>query len=115
MVERYIPKQGDICYMDFALTKGHEQTGLRPAIVISKDSYNKYTNMVILCPISSNTKAFVTHYELVSTKKVFGSVLCEHVRSVDYGARKLSYVESVSIEDLEEIIDIVNGFIEINS
>ena len=113
MVGKYIPKQGDICYMDFAPTKGHEQTGLRPAIVISKTSYNKITNMAILCPITSNTKEFATHFELTTTKKVKGSVLCEYIRSVDYNARKLSFVEKVSKEELEEIIDIIIGVVEI--
>ena len=109
----YIPKQGDICYMDFAPTKGHEQTGLRPAIVISKDNFNKFTNMAIICPITTNTKKFPTHYELLNAKKVKGSVLCEHVRSIDFNARRLSFVERVKKEELDEIIDIVYGIIEI--
>ncbi len=109
----YIPKQGDICYMDFAPTKGHEQTGLRPAIVISRDYYNKYTGLVVLCPITSNTKNFPTHYELKKTKKIKGAVLCEHIRSVDFKARKLSFVEKISEEELDEVIDIINGIIEI--
>ncbi|MBO5095420.1 MAG: type II toxin-antitoxin system PemK/MazF family toxin [Bacilli bacterium] len=109
----YIPKQGDICYMNFAPTKGHEQTGLRPAVVISKDSYNKYTNLAVICPITTNTKKFPTHYELIETKKIKGSVLCEHIRSVDFKARQLSFVEKLKIKELEEIIDIINGIIEI--
>ena len=109
----YIPKQGDICYMDFAPTKGREQTGVRPAIVISRDNYNKYTNLAVLCPITTNTKKFPTHYELMNTKKVKGAVLCEHIRSVDFKALKLSFVEKVATEELEEIIDIINGIIEI--
>ena len=109
----YIPKQGDICYMDFAPTKGHEQTGLRPAVVISKDKFNKYTNMAIICPITTNTKKFPTHYEMKCTKKVKGSVLCEHIRSIDFNARKLSFVEKMETEELEEIIDIINGIVEI--
>lgn len=109
----YIPNQGDICYMNFALTKGHKQTGLCPAIVISRNHYNKYTGLVMICPITTNTKKFFTHYKLLNTKKVKGSVLCEHVRSVDFKARKLSFIEKLSMEELEEIIDIVNGIIEI--
>ena len=97
----YIPKQGDICYMDFAPTKGHEQTGLRTAIVISKDKFNKYTNMAIICPITTNTK------------KVRGSILCEHIRSIDFNARKLSLVEKINEDELYEVIDIINGIIEI--
>ncbi len=99
--------------MDFAPTKGHEQTGVSPAIVISKDNYNRYINMVIICPITTNTKKFPTHYELLNTKKVKGSVLCEHIRSIDFNARKLSFVEKIKKEELEEIIDIINGIIEI--
>ena len=109
----YIPKQGDICYLDFAPTKGYEQTGVRPAVVISKDKFNKYTNMAIICPITTNNKKFPTHYELINTKKVKGSVLCEHVRSIDFDVRKLSYVEKLNSEELEEIIDIISGFVEI--
>lgn len=112
MVKKYIPKQGDICYMDFAPTKGHEQTGLRPALVISKYNFNKYSGMAFLCPITSNIKEFVTHYKLTSTEKVYGSVLCEHLRSIDYNARKLAYVEKISDDDLEEVLDIIDGFIE---
>lgn len=109
----YIPKQGDICYMNFAPTKGHEQSGLRPAVVISRDNYNKYTNMAVICPITTNTKKFPTHYELIGTKKIKGSVLCEHVRSIDFNARGLSFIEKINNEELEEIIDIVNAMIEI--
>ena len=109
----YIPKQGDICYMDFAPTKGHEQTGLRPAIVISKDKFNKYTNMAIICPITTNTIKFPTHDELKNTKKVRGSILCEHIRSIDFNARKLSLVEKINEDELYEVIDIINGIIEI--
>lgn len=109
----YIPKQGDICYMDFTPIKGHEQSGLRPAVVISKDKFNKYTNMVIICPITTNIKKFPTHYELINTKKVKGAVLCEHIRSIDFNARKLSFVEKIDKEELEEIIDIINGLVEL--
>lgn len=109
----YIPKQGDICYMDFSPTKGHEQTGLRPLVVISKDKYNKYTNMAVVCPITTNTKKFPTHYELIDTKKVKGSVLCEHIRCIDFNARNLSFVEKIKTDELEEIIDIINGIIEV--
>lgn len=99
--------------MNFAPSKGHEQTELRPAIVISKEKFNKFTNMAIICPITTNTKKFSTHYELLETKKVKGSVLCEHIRSIDFNARKLSFVEKIKNNELEEVIDIINGIIEL--
>ena len=47
MVGKYIPKQGDIAFVDFNPTIGHEQTGFRPCIVISNNVFNKNTKMVI--------------------------------------------------------------------
>ena len=106
---KYIPKQGDIVYLDFNPIKGHEQRGRRPAIVISNDAFNEYTKMVILCPITSNTKKFPTHYMLEDSKKIKGSVLCEHIRSVDYETRKLKFIERVSDNDLLSVITLSNA------
>ena len=112
MVKKYIPKQGDIVLLDFNPTKGHEQTGIRPAVVISTNTFNKNTKMVILCPITSNTKEFPTHYKLEETKKVHGSVLCEHVRSVDYEIRNLKFVEKLSDNDFVSIITLLYACME---
>ena len=54
MVKKYIPKQGDLVLLDFNPTKGYEQSGFRPAVVISNNVFNKNTRMVIVCPITSN-------------------------------------------------------------
>ena len=112
MVNKYIPKQGDIIFIDFNPTKGHEQRGYRPAIVISNNIFNKNTKMVIVCPITSNTKEYPTHYLLEDTKKVSGSVLCEHIRSIDYETRNLKLVEKASDNDLLSVIMLMNACIE---
>lgn len=112
MVEKYIPKQGDITFVDFNPTKGHEQAGLRPCIVISNNVFNKHTKMAIVCPIISNEKEFPTHYLLKNTKKIHGSVLCEHIRSLDYEIRNLKFVEKCNNEDFNNIIMLLNSCIE---
>jgi mRNA-degrading endonuclease toxin of MazEF toxin-antitoxin module len=40
-------------------------------------------------------------------------VLCDQVRTLDINARKFEYIEKISDEILFEIIDIINGFIEV--
>lgn len=112
MVDKYIPKQGDIVFLNFNPTKGHEQSGNRPAVVISNNVFNLNTKMVIVCPITSNQKYFPTHYLLEDTKKVHGSVLCEHIRSIDYESRKLKFVEKASNKDLISIMVLINACIE---
>ena len=112
MVKQYIPKQGDVVFLDFNPIRGHEQSGFRPAIVISNNVFNKNTKMVMVCPITNNTKEFPTHYSLEDTKNVQGAVLCEHIRSIDYEVRKLKFVEKLSDNDLISIITLLNACIE---
>ena len=107
MVNNYIPKQGDIIYVDFAPTKGHEQKGFRPAVVISNLVFNKHTKMAVVCPITSNKKEFPTHYLLEDSKKVKGSVLCEHMRSIDFEIRNIKYVEETSENDFSNILELL--------
>ena len=112
MVEKYIPKQGDIVMIDLNPTKGHEQRGYRPAVVLSKDVFNENTNMIIVCPITSNDKYFPTHYKLEDSNKISGSVLCEHIRSIDFKTRKVKFIEKTSDNDFLSIITLMNACIE---
>ena len=112
MVGKYIPKQGDVAFLDFNLTMGHEQTGYRPCIVISNNVFNKNTKMAIVCPITSNEKEFPTHYLLKNTKKIHGSVSCEHIRSIDYESRDLKFVEKCKSDDFDNIIMLLKACIE---
>lgn len=112
MVRNYIPKQKDIIFLDFNPTIGHEQNGYRPALVISNNVFNKNTKMVIVCPITSNEKEFPTHYLLRFSKNVHGSVLCEHIRSIDYEIRNVKFVEKLNDTEFEEIIRLLNACIE---
>lgn len=112
MVKKYIPKQGDIIYLDFNPTKGHEQRGFRPAVVISNNVFNLNTKMVIVLPITSNNKEFPTHYNLEDTQKIKGSVLCEYIRSIDYEIRNVKFIEKLSENDFISIITLLNACIE---
>ncbi len=49
-------EQGDIIYLDFDPQAGHEQNGSRSAIVISNNTYNKFSKMLMVCPITNTNK-----------------------------------------------------------
>ena len=112
MVKKYIPKQGDVIFLNFNPTKDYEQAGFRPAIVISNNVFNQNTKMVMVCPITSNDKYFPTHYNLEDTKNIHGAVLCEHIRSIDYESRNVKFVEKLSDNDFLSIITLLNACIE---
>lgn len=93
MVAHYVPSYGDIVWVVFDPVKGHEQAGRRPALVISEHEFSKKTSLAVVCPVTSQVKGLP--YEVVLSEKQLtkGAVLPIHVKSVDYTARKLQFIE----------------------
>ena len=56
MVSRYVPDMGDLIWVDFDPTKGSEQAGHRPAVVLSPFMYNNKTGMCLCVPVQRNQK-----------------------------------------------------------
>lgn len=102
--------QGDIVFMNVDPNKGLEQSGSRPAVVISNNDYQKLMGLCIVCPITNNMKKFPSHVMLDSRTKITGSILCEHVRTVDLEERKTIFKEKLPKDLLYEVLDIVQSF-----
>jgi mRNA interferase MazF len=58
MAPRYVPARGDAIWITFNPQVGHEQSGRRPALVLSPSSYNGKVGLAILCPITSQVKGY---------------------------------------------------------
>ncbi|MEH1846004.1 MAG: type II toxin-antitoxin system PemK/MazF family toxin [Nostoc sp.] len=56
--ELYIPKQGDIIWINFMPQIGREQAGKRPALVISPLKYNRRVRLALVCPITTKVKGY---------------------------------------------------------
>lgn len=110
---RYIPKQGDIVFLEFDPQAGHEQKGKRPALVISNYTYNKFTKIAMVCPITNTNKNYPLHISLDKRTKTTGVIMCEQVKSLDIYARNVSFYEKAPKDIIEEAVDILMGFVEI--
>jgi len=105
-------KQGNIIWLDFNPQMGHEQKGRRPALVISNETFNNFSKMAIVCPITSVDKNHPFHIKLNDKTKTTGVVLCDQARTLDIKARNFEYIENIPEDILSEVVDIINGFIE---
>lgn len=105
-------KQSDIIKLNLSPTKGHEQAGFRPVLVISNDCFNTRTNLLLVCPISTTINGFPMHVELIGTSTT-GEIRCEQVKVLDPKARPFTFVEAVPKCILLEAVDIVYGSVKI--
>jgi mRNA interferase MazF len=106
------PQQGDIVITNFDPQSGHEQSGRRPALIISNNRYNRLSNLVIACPITNTDKGFPLHVKLDSRTKTTGVILCDQVKCMDSVARGTTIVEKAPQEIVDEVIDVIMGIIE---
>ena len=107
-----ILKQGDIIKLNLNPTKGHEQTGYRPVLVVSNASFSQASNMIIVCLITNTDRSNPLHVRLEGLITT-GFVMCDQVRAVDTQVRGYKVVETVGDDTLWEICDIIQGSVDI--
>lgn len=98
----YIPHRGDIVWLNFTFQAvGHEQIGTRPALVLSPEKYNKKTGLAVCCPITSKVKGYPFEV-IISGKKIQGAVLSDHLKNLDWKARKAKFIEKATEEAVQQ-------------
>lgn len=112
MVEKtYIPMRGDVVWTNFDPAAGHEQSGKRPALVLSPASFNKKIHLAMVAPITSRVRGHGFEVPLQG-KKIQGVVLCQQVKMIDFSERGVQFAErapeSVTNDALARVRAILN-------
>ena len=92
MTARKVPDRGDAIWLSFDPQAGREQAGRRPAMVLSPASYNGKSGLVVVCPITSRAKGYPFESPLPDGLPLQGVVLADHLRSVDWQARRAEHI-----------------------
>ncbi len=102
MVKEYVPDRGDVVWLLFDKTRGHEQRGRRPALVLSPYSYNRTVGLAVVCPVTSVFRGYFFAVE-IHGNKVHGSVLADQVQSMAWKERKARLIEIAPGDTLAEV------------
>ncbi|MDO8482906.1 MAG: endoribonuclease MazF [bacterium] len=107
----YTPERGDIAWIGFDPSLGHEQAGRRPALVLSSKEYNKKTSVAICCPITKAIKGYSFEVE-ISVGDVKSAVLSDQIRALDWSERNCQFIGKVSDIQLSEVQDKISELIK---
>lgn len=99
----YLPEAGDLIWTDFDPRTGREQSGRRPALVVSPAAFCRATECAIVCPITSRVRPFGTSVVLPPGLPIDGEILTGHVRSIDTLARPIVYAGKVPAAILADV------------
>jgi mRNA interferase MazF len=110
MVTKYIPKRGEVVWISFSPQKGHEQSGVRPALVMTDISFNQRTGLIFVVPISSKSHNYNTEIKYKG-RHISGSINGGQIKTMDWKERKVSYIETVDRHTLIQVQNIVVSLI----
>lgn len=99
----YIPDSGDIVWLTFNPQAGQEQSGRRPALIVSPAAYNEKVGLALFCPITGQVKGYPFEVLLPENSKVKGVVLSDQVKSLDWQVRKVEFADKISQAKLKEV------------
>lgn len=81
-----LPSRGDVWLVDPDPTRGHEQAGRRPAVVVSADFSNHGPQgLVVMVPVTRRRRRTPLHLEIAPPEgglRAISYVKCEDVRSM---------------------------------
>ncbi|MBS0634904.1 MAG: endoribonuclease MazF [Verrucomicrobia bacterium] len=103
MVTSYIPKRGDIVWLEFDPQAGKEIQKRRPALTISPYSYNQKTGLGLFMPITSQIKGYPFEV-IIENEEIHGAILTDQMRSLDWKARKAKFVAHIPLPAMEEAL-----------
>jgi mRNA interferase MazF len=107
---KYIPDQGDIVALSFDPQSEHEQKGRRPVIIVSNKVFNQHLGLAFACPITNTKRDFPFHIEVLS-ENMSGFIMTEQLKSIDYNARNIKFIEKANQKTINKILGIVDSIL----
>ncbi len=100
----YIPERGEVVWITLNPQAGHEQSGRRPAVVLSPAEYNGKVGLAIVCPITSQIKGYPFEVLIPAGLPVSGAILADQIKSLDWRARKAEKVCALPVRVVAELL-----------
>lgn len=99
-------KRGQIWLVDFDPSRGSEQAGTRPALIVQNDIGNKYADTTIIVAISSNLSEYPQNVILEKTDKngltKTSCIKCGQILTITQN-RLIKQIGEISKENLIEV------------
>ena len=99
----YVPEAGDLVWLTFDPQAGHEQAGRRPALVLSPRMYNAKSGLALACPVTNQIKGYPFEVAVPASVGATGVILADHLRSVDWKARRAEPLGRCTDEVMDEV------------
>jgi len=99
----YVPERNEIIWLDFEPTKGKEIGKYRPALVLSSQSYNRQTGLLICCPVSTSIRGGMTEVPVNNLGEP-SVVATSLLQTLSWKDRKAKHIVDADSEVMEQVL-----------
>ena len=99
----YVPDASDFVWLTFDPEAGRERAGRRPALVVSPKTYNARSGLALVCPVTNQVKGYPFEVAVPAGSGATGVVLADHVKRVDWKARRAELLGRCSDDVIGEV------------
>jgi len=109
------PRRGEIWLVSLDPTKGHEQAGTRPALVLSADAFNaSAANLLTVLPITSKHRVIRTRIEITPPEAgltMVSYVMCDQTRTIATSRliKPFGTVTAATMAKVEDVVRMLLG------
>ena len=113
------PKRGEIWFIDWSPSRGSEQSGVRPSLVLQTDKGNSNDNYpnTIVVTISTKGRQIPFHVELkpnsINGLSSISYIKCEQILTVSK-ERLTKKIGKISIKEIEKVEEAVKLVLEMS-
>lgn len=100
-----LPDAGDIAWVELDPVRGTEQSGRRPALILTPQAYHQRSPRALVCPITSNVRPWAFKIILPEGLKTTGAILVDQIRTIDRTERLFTIIERAPRELLQGVRD----------
>ncbi len=108
----FVPDRGDVVKVPLDPTRGHEQSGSRPALVLSPQEYNRRTGMAVVCSVTNKGKGYPFEVQIPPGLAVTGVILSDQIRSLDWVARQATHFATLDEETVNQVVGLILSLID---
>jgi mRNA interferase MazF len=108
----FVPDRGDFVRVVLDPRVGREQSGERPALVLTPRHFNELTGYAFVAPVTGTMRGWPFEVAIPVGGRVQGVVMADQTKSIDYAARYVTFMEQAPSSLVEEVLERVAVILE---
>ncbi len=108
----FVPERGDFVRVVLDPRIGREQSGERPALVLTPRRFNEATGYAFVAPVTGTRRGWPFEVPIPTGGRVQGVVLADQTKSIDYAARHVRFLATAPLELVGTVLERVSAILE---